>query len=183
MEEAAAALPERLTFVGGHPIAGSARGGLDAARAELFDGRPWMLVQGRAPADAMTKLTTFVEGLGGRPETVDADTHDRVFAWVSHLPQLAASALMHVVGEGVGREGLAWSGAGLADTTRLAASEPTIWRDIASSNRDNLTQALDALIAMLQELRQDPGDGAALNRIFSSAAEWRARLMQDKGQG
>jgi len=178
---AAAGLPDRLIFAGGHPMAGGADGGLSAARADLFDGRPWLLATADIPAAAGKRLMAFVEGLGARPVAVDAETHDRVLAYVSHLPQLAASALMDVVGAGVGEPGLAWSGRGLADTTRLAASEATIWRDIVSSNRDNVGEALDALIAALQALRGDLDSGAELERIFTSAARWRAALTVRTG--
>src|SRR5438128_2245601 len=83
------------------------------------------------------------------------DVLDRLMAFLSHLPQLTASALMQVVGDAVGHEGLALSGRGLADTTRLAASPADIWRDITATNADHIGPALDALIAVLQDLRRD----------------------------
>ena len=105
-----------------------------------------------------------------------AAAHDRLLAWLSHLPQLTASALMAVVGEGVGEGGLELAGRGLADTTRLAASPADIWRDICTSNADEIGPALDALIAVLQALRERLGDGATIDRAFAAANEWRARL-------
>src|SRR5215470_17265077 len=128
MAAAARDLPERFTFVGGHPLAGAARGGLEHARPDLFKGRPWLLT------GAHDKLRAFIEALGAIPRTTTADAHDRLVAFLSHLPQVAASALMQVVGEAVGEDGLTLAGRGLIDTTRLASSPAEIWRDIANTN-------------------------------------------------
>jgi prephenate dehydrogenase len=174
--EAARALPDRLTFIGGHPLAGAAVGGLQAARADLFQGRPWVLTPTQHGGDpALLKLGAFVEGLGARVEVLKPAAHDALLAHLSHLPQLAISALMHVIGERAGDEGLALSGRGLRDTTRLASSPPDIWRDIAATNRDYIAAALDELIAVLQRLRDDER-GDELQRIFESAARWKKAL-------
>ncbi len=181
---AARALPARFMFVGGHPLAGAAQGGLERARPDLFTGRPWLLTPpmsaGVAVSDSasasMDKLTAFVHALGAVPRIVDADAHDRLLAFLSHLPQLTASALMQVVGGAVGADGLALAGRGLADTTRLAASPADIWRDIAASNADQIGPALDALIAALQELRRDLPEGEELTATFEAAARWREKL-------
>jgi len=215
---AAAALPPRFTFVGGHPLAGAAHGGLDHARPDLFAGRPWLLTpaarpEGRAlhaddAADgrrgrplgrpepdsarhpdlredvgpqltvAVEKLSEFVRALGAEPRVVAPAAHDRLLAFLSHLPQLTASALMQVVGDAVGQDGLALAGRGLADTTRLASSPPDIWRDIAETNADEIGPALDALIAVLHDLRADLTDGDRLGDVFATAARWRASLKR-----
>jgi prephenate dehydrogenase len=85
---------------------------------------------------------------------------------------------MQVVGGAVGEEGLALAGRGLADTTRLASSPPDIWQDIAVTNADEIGPALDALIAVLQELRRDLADGDRLAEVFTAAARWRATLKR-----
>ena len=183
---AAAALPPRFTFIGGHPLAGAARGGLEHARPDLFVGRPWLLTttaaRGFEPGDgggpALAKLTDFVRALGAEPRVIGASAHDRVLAFLSHLPQLTASALMQVVGDAVGHEGLALAGRGLADTTRLASSPAGIWSDIAATNADEIGPALDALIALLQDLRRDLPDGDRLAEVFADAARWRATLRK-----
>jgi len=203
---AAASLPPRFTFIGGHPLAGAAQGGLEHARPDLFAGRPWLLTPdvltdgGTAEAapyddrrrtalpptgarafqasEALDKLTSFIAALGAEPRIVTAGAHDRLLAFLSHLPQLTASALMQVVGDAVGQEGLALAGRGLADTTRLAASPPDIWRDIAATNADEIGPALDALIALLQELRRDLPEGERLADVFTGAARWRATLKR-----
>ncbi len=107
---------------------------------------------------------------------MDVAAHDRLLAFLSHLPQLTASALMEVVGDAAGEEGLALSGRGLADTTRLASSPPEIWRDIAATNADEIGAALDALIDRLRELRADLTEGERLAEVFGAAARWRERL-------
>ena len=139
-------LPPRLTFIGGHPLGGAPHGGIDYARPDLFRARPWLFT----PMDdesgpALRRLQEFVTAFGSRPHVMTAKEHDRLLAYLSHLPQLTASTLMHVVGEASGPDGLSLTGSGLADTTRLASSPPTIWRDICSTNADEIRQALEAL--------------------------------------
>jgi prephenate dehydrogenase len=176
--EAARGLPARFRFIGGHPLGGAAKGGLEHARSDLFAGRPWLLTPTSEgdPGDAVEKLSSFIRALGAEPRLMDVATHDRLLAFLSHLPQLTASALMGVVGEAVGPDGLALSGKGLADTTRLASSPADIWRDIAATNADQIGPALDALIAVLQDLRRDLPNGDKLADVFSDAARWRSTL-------
>jgi prephenate dehydrogenase len=185
--EAAGGLPPRFTFVGGHPLAGAAQGGLEHARPDLFAGRPWLLTlagyertrpttDDAGPAEA--KLVEFVQALGAVPRMMEVQEHDRLLAFLSHLPQLTASALMQVVGDAVGQEGLALAGRGLADTTRLASSPPDIWRDIAATNADEIGPALDELIARLQDLRRDLPDGERLADVFTDAARWRSGIKK-----
>jgi prephenate dehydrogenase len=178
MLQAARTLPDTLSFVGGHQVAGAARAGAAAARADLFRGRPWVLTPGE-PTRALAHVelvASFVAALGAEPRVIDADTHDRVIAFLSHLPQLTASALMHVVGLAVGPEHLSLAGGGLTDTTRLAASPPEIWRDICATNDDAIGPAIDALIETLQRLRADLPHGTAIADVFESAARWRAAI-------
>ena len=175
--EAAHHLPPRFSFVGGHPLGGAARGGLQHARADLFAGRPWLLTpEGDGTGAAVEKLSTFVRGLGSVPHILSPAAHDRLLAFLSHLPQLTASALMQVVGDAVGEPGLALAGRGLVDTTRLASSPAEIWRDIAATNADEIGPALDALIHVLQSLRRDLPIGDQLDEIFGDANRWREHL-------
>ncbi len=177
--ERARALPQRLTFVGGHPLGGAPRSGIDYARADLFKGRPWLFT----PTDdttgsALERLDSFVRALGAEPHVMSPVEHDRLLAYLSHMPQLVASSLMHVVGESAGAKGLALSGRGLADTTRLASSPATIWRDICSTNSDELRVALDALIAELESLRDSLDEDVEIDRVFDSAVTWRTALAK-----
>jgi prephenate dehydrogenase len=208
--KAARQLPARFTFIGGHPLGGAAKGGLEHARPDLFAGRPWLLTPDggdvhRSSADvapddparverppgleradvteaqasaALEQLSAFIRALGSEPRTLTPDAHDRLMAFLSHLPQIAASALMQVVGDAVGPEGLALAGRGLADTTRLAGSPSDIWRDIAATNADQVGPALDELIALLKNLRRDLPDGDRLTDVFSHASRLRDLLQK-----
>jgi prephenate dehydrogenase len=175
--QAAGGLAHRIRFVGGHPLAGAAASGLDAARPDLFAGRPWLLTPvPDAAADDVERIERFVRDLEAAPQRMNAAEHDRLLAYLSHLPQLAVSALMHVVGEQSGEAALALAGRGLRDTTRLASSPAHIWKEIAASNAEELAAALDALIAVLQQLRSDLPETGNLEQIFDSAARWKDRL-------
>jgi len=171
-----------LTFVGGHPIAGAAHGGIMHARTDLFRGRPWLFTpDATTPAAAMEKLSGFVRGFGAETATIDPAEHDRVMAYISHLPQLASSALMRVAGENVGAPGFALSGAGLADTTRLASSPASMWTEILQSNADHVRAALDAFIGDLQILRDRLTSPEASGEWLEAGARWRAELAASNG--
>jgi prephenate dehydrogenase len=177
---AARTLPPAVSFVGGHPLGGGERGGFAFARPDLFAGRPWIFTpDGDGTADAVERLSRFVTGLGAKPSVMSAEEHDRLMAFVSHLPQLAASALMDAVGSAAQGDGLRMAGRGLVDTTRLASSPADVWRDICLTNADAIEVALDCLIQRLTQLRGDVRRGDAVEAIFSAAAKWRAELMKD----
>lgn len=177
--QAAAALPPGTRFVAGHPIAGAAVGGFQNARADLFRQRPWLFTPTPSTdREVVLSLERFAAALGSTPGVMTLDQHDRVFAFVSHLPQLAVSALMAVAGSAVGADGLALSGRGLLDSTRLASSPADIWRDVAAVNADQIGPALDAPIAVLQDLRTDLTQGTRLTEVFEQAARWRDELVR-----
>jgi len=178
---AARALPPSTIFVGGHPLGGGERGGFAFARPDLFAGRPWIFTpDGDGSADAVDRLSRLVAGLGARPSILGADEHDRLMAFVSHLPQLTASALMDTVGSAVHGEGLRMAGRGLVDTTRLASSPADVWRDICLTNADAIGDALDCLIQRLTQLRGDLNRGEAIEAIFNAAAKWRSELIKER---
>ncbi len=172
-------LPARLAFVGGHPLAGAPVGGIDYARADLFKGRPWLFTPSDdSTGEALERLELFVQALGAEAHVISPGEHDRLLAYLSHVPQLTVSALMHVVGESAGASGLSLTGQGLADTTRLASSPATIWRDICSTNGEEIRSALNALISELETLRDGLDDASKINRVFDSAVTWRAVLAE-----
>jgi len=172
-------LPRPAVFVGGHPIGGAERGGFGFARPNLFVGRPWIFTpDDDADRSTVERLFAFARGLGAEPTTLDAERHDRVMAYVSHLPQLAATALMQVAGTGADAAGLKLAGRGLLDTTRLASSPASVWRDICTSNADLITQALDDLIEALTALRADLNGTSTLDALFADAARWRSELLK-----
>jgi prephenate dehydrogenase len=184
---AASHLPPRLRFLGGHPLAGAATGGFASARADLFRGRPWIFTPTDNQQQAvLERLTAFVTQFGAVPKEMDAVAHDRLMAYISHLPQLAVSTLMQVVGERAGREGLRLAGSGLRDTTRLASSPAGTWRDVTATNVDALGAAIDDLTLALQRLKTDLTDGQELERVFDRAASWKRTLdgsdEEDRGE-
>jgi prephenate dehydrogenase len=168
----AATLPR---FVGGHPMAGSDRSGPDAARADLFDAKPWFLI-GQAPA--AFEAGTFVRQLGATPIFMndDGSEHDRVMAAVSHLPQVVATALMARVGETIGRDGLAHAGTGLRDTTRLAASQASVWESVLATNADALRPLLQQLAHDLEHIAGQLDDPSAIRKLFGLANMYRKDL-------
>ena len=178
--EAAAALPDHVTFVGGHPLGGGARGGFEFATASLFARRPWIFTPVKNSTDAVGKLSAFVTGLGAAPTTMTAAEHDRLMSLISHLPQLAATALMEVVGRAATGSGLKMAGQGLVDTTRLASSPADVWRDICVTNADEIRSALDLLIERLSEMRTDLERAEVIDAVFNDAAHWRAESMKGR---
>jgi prephenate dehydrogenase len=178
---AAQAIAGDVTFVGGHPLGGGARGGFEFATAGIFSRRPWIFTPDQAtPANATSRLFAFARGLGAVPSTMPAADHDRLLAFLSHLPQLTVSALMQVVGSAAGEKGLTLAGQGLVDSTRLASSPASVWRDVCATNADAVGEALDLLIERLTELRADLEHGGAIDAIFEEAGHWRAELMKNR---
>ena len=178
----AAAEAVALRFVGGHPIAGAVQSGCGHARADLFDGHSWILTPRAHHAPQLESLEGFVRGLGGVPHVMTPELHDRYLAIISHLPQFASSALMHVVGKTGGDMALELAGPGLADSTRLAGSAAGIWKDIAATNEDALRAALDELIRALEHLRDGLTDGTVIESTFASARRWRDALLRARGE-
>ncbi len=177
--QAAQALPRPGIFVGGHPIGGAERGGFAFARPSLFENRPWIFTPVETTSsDALDRVSRLVQGFGARPVTIEAADHDRLMAFLSHLPQLTASALMQVAGTGATADGLSLAGRGLIDTTRLASSPASVWRDICAANADAVGEALDRLIEQLTLLRAGLRSGDAIDTLFEDASRWRAELMK-----
>ncbi|MCC6162409.1 MAG: prephenate dehydrogenase/arogenate dehydrogenase family protein [Acidobacteria bacterium] len=169
-----------MAFLGGHPMAGGTHSGFAHADAGLFLGRPWILTpdpeSARGPlaeGEALARLTQMVVGIGARPVVMGADEHDRVMAYVSHLPQVVSSTLMAVTGKAVTTDGLQFAGPGLADTTRLAGSTPALWLDILATNAAHVGQALDALHAALPTSEMLYGDAGAMQPVLQDGRRWR----------
>ncbi|MGD9902290.1 MAG: prephenate dehydrogenase [Vicinamibacterales bacterium] len=163
-------------FVGGHPMAGASASGPALATATLFDGRPWFVEAGDAPADAVAQVVTLVEACGGRPVPVEPDAHDALVAAISHLPQLVSSVLMSVVHDAAGPAGLGCAAGGLRDTTRLAASAASMWTPILDANRDHLAPLVAELARRLAAAGETLGDRAAMTRLFADANRHRRDL-------
>ncbi len=161
-------------FVPGHPIAGAEHSGVKAARADLYTNRQVILTPlDENPAASVERIAALWRATGARVATMNPETHDRVFAAVSHLPHLAAFAL---VDELAARDNaelyFEYAGSGFRDFTRIAASHPEMWRDIALANREPLQQELTAYIEALEQLRRRlaEADGSALEALFARAS-------------
>jgi cyclohexadieny/prephenate dehydrogenase len=180
------ALPEAI-IIPGHPIAGTENSGPEAGFATLFRGR-WCILtpDGRAPAEAVESLTAFWSSLGARVEIMDAYQHDLTLAVTSHLPHLIAYTIVGTarelenVTEG---EVIKYSAGGFRDFTRIAASNPTMWRDIFLSNKDAVLDILHRFLGDLSSLEEAirANDGAALFDWFSRTRDIR-RAIIDQGQ-
>lgn len=140
-------------FVGGHPMAGKEQRGAEAASANLFVGRPWVLTSfGDHPLEV--EFRQWIEKIGARLVIIDAATHDKLVAWSSHLPQLASTALGAALYDHQ-PDAATVGGPGLTDMTRLAMSSYDLWRDILETNQKEVAAALDAYIGTLQSLRDN----------------------------
>ncbi len=164
-------------FVPGHPIAGAEKSGASAAQAELYDGRNVILtpLAENAP-DTVEAVAALWRACGAQVMDMTAVEHDRVFAAVSHLPHLAAFALVdELAGRPEAELYFRHAGSGFRDFTRIAGSSPEMWRDIALANREALVGELDAYIARLSRLRKAlaTGDGATLFDSFVRASQAR----------
>jgi prephenate dehydrogenase len=164
-------------FLGGHPLAGKETGGIEAADASLFRGSRYALMGEPGGTDERAlRFLELLRAIGAEPVWLDAAAHDRAVAVISGLPQLLAVALAGVVEKSRNDSGLllALAGPGLRDALRLAGSPYDVWRDICLSNRENLSDALAALIQSLEQVRAelaDPALGerfACANRLYNS---------------
>ena len=185
IEAARTALGARFAdFVPGHPIAGSEQSGPGAARADLYRGKRVVLTpQADTRADAVATVRLLWEAAGAQVESLDAAQHDRIFAAVSHLPHLAAFALVDELAQREdGDTFFRFAASGFRDFTRIAGSSPEMWRDIALANREALLTELDAYVTALQALRSavSDEDAEALLAIFSRAREARNNWAHKK---
>ena len=182
-----AALPERVAVVPAHPVAGTERSGPDAGFATLFEGR-WCILTPPAGADdyAVERVRAFWTRLGASVEVMEARHHDLVLAVTSHIPHLIAYSIVGTASdlEGVTKsEVIKYSAGGFRDFTRIAASDPVMWRDVFLSNKDAVLEVLqrfsEDLTALQRAIRW--GDGAFLEALFTRTRAVR-RTIIDAGQ-
>lgn len=179
MNAAATVLPPGVAFIGSHPMAGSDRAGLSHARAGLYRGATWALCIPSGAEEAAVRLSVLVDAIGARPLAIDPETHDDIVAMTSHLPHVAACAIANLVLGSVYDElVLPFIAGGFRDTTRIAAADPTMWRDIMLTNRDRVIAALDTLLTALSHWRTAiaTGDGPLLDALLATAHDRRERL-------
>ncbi|MFN0087425.1 MAG: prephenate dehydrogenase [Blastocatellia bacterium] len=180
-------LPAGVHFIGGHPMAGSENTGVEYARADLFDRATYALMVDReTDAPASQRFQALIESIGARVVLTDPASHDAAAALISHLPQLTASALGALLGAGqdgrVAQRDLAQrlAASGWRDMTRLAGSSWSVWRDICVTNQPNIANALGALIADLQSLK-DAVDARDFNRVRELFDDANASVAEHRG--
>ncbi|MGH9651790.1 MAG: prephenate dehydrogenase, partial [Terriglobales bacterium] len=166
-------------FLGGHPMAGKEHSGIEHADAELFQGAPWIFTPqpGQNVGQGLCgEFLELVKRVGAKPVLLDAERHDRLCAWVSHLPQMVATALAAAIEEEFGDDSelQAVSGRALSDMTRLAASPYAMWRDIALTNTANIEAALAKLEQKLAHIRENLKT-AELREEFEKATKFHHR--------
>ena len=169
-------------FLGGHPLAGKERSGLDNASARLFEGARYVLTPllPNHLDDARVKaFSALIETVGAKPFVTEASTHDRAVAFLSHLPQLVSSGLASMIAEQGAEDFLPLdlAASGFRDVTRLAESPYGVWRDICLTNIENIQSALDALIEKLEAMKLHLSD-RELERDFIKAFKLREKLRE-----
>jgi len=174
-------LPEGVYFIGGHPMTGSEKSGVLAADPFLFQNAIYVLCPaGTVPKERVCEFSEFIGGIGARVIILDAALHDRIAAAVSHLPQMAAVALVNMVGKLSNGTApyLQLAAGGFRDMTRIASSPFTMWDDICRTNVDAIREAMDMFIGHLAALRDRIGT-QALAEDFEVANVTRANIPKD----
>jgi len=164
-------MPEGTFFVGGHPIAGSARSGIDTADAELFKGARCIITPTEnTDRQALETVTAVWETIGSHVILINPEEHDKIYASVSHLPHLIAYVIMNTVAD-IDSSFLNFSGQGFVDTTRIASSSPELWRDICLLNKDNLLESVEIFKKNLDRVSQylRAYDSESLEKDFQKA--------------
>ncbi len=182
--DVAPVIPEGVHFVPAHPLAGTEHSGPESGFATLFDNR-WCLIvppEGSEP-EAVETLSRFWRGLGSNVDVMDADHHDLVLAVTSHCPHLIAYTMVGVADDlrrVTDSEVIKYSAAGFRDFTRIAASDPTMWRDVFLTNKDATLEILgrftEELFALQRAIRQ--GDGALLHEYFTRTRAIRRGIIE-----
>jgi cyclohexadieny/prephenate dehydrogenase len=183
IEAVAPHVPEGVHFVPAHPLAGTEYSGPRSGFATLFDNRWCILVPERADAGAVGRLRALWEGMGANVDQMDADHHDLVLAVVSHTPHLIAYTMVGVADHlrrVSNSEVIKYSASGFRDFTRIAASDPTMWRDVFLTNRDATLDVLgrftEELFVLQRAIRM--GDGDHLHAYFTRTRAIRKSIVE-----
>jgi prephenate dehydrogenase len=175
-------MPEGTFFVGGHPIAGTEHSGVEASFATLYQGKRCILTPTeKTDPGALAKVIEIWKLAGSSVPLMDPVQHDRVVAAISHLPHMVAYSLVNAVDgyDRFGGELLSFSAGGFRDFTRIASSDPVMWRDIALTNRDAILETMDFFAGYLAKLRSmvETGDSGALESFFLNSKQKRDAIL------
>ena len=177
-------LPPGVHFIPGHPVAGTEHSGPETGFAELFEGR-WCILTPVAGADpaALDKLKALWRAAGSKVVTMDPEHHDKVLAIVSHLPHLIAYTIVDTatnLGKDLQSEVIEFSASGFRDFTRIAASDPVMWRDVFLANREAVLEMLqrftEDLTALQRAIRR--GEGDKLQELFTRTRAIRRAIIE-----
>lgn len=167
-------------FLPSHPMAGREVGGAESARADLFQGRPWIIDSRGVRTELLEAGREIIEICGAHLIDMPAAEHDRAVALVSHLPQIMSSALAATL-EGAPAQWLDLAGTGLRDTTRIAGSNPVLWREILVANQEALTPLLDAVIEDLKNLQLSLSSQNEVEEFIKSGNRGRSMIPGKHG--
>jgi len=179
-------LPPYVHFIAGHPVAGTEHSGPESGFAELFEGR-WCILtpESGTDPDALAKLTRLWEATGSKVVTMDPEHHDKVLAIVSHLPHLIAYTIVDTatnLERDLQSEVIEFSASGFRDFTRIAASDPVMWRDVFLANREAVLEMLqrftEDLTALQRAIRH--GEGDKLQELFTRTRAIRRAIIEAK---
>ena len=172
-QSAAEALGDRSgIFVPCHPIAGREHSGVNAATKSLFKDKRVIICGAGCSGEALGLVKGIWESCGAKVNTMDVETHDRVFGAVSHLPHLLAYSLVGLLGHEKNKDlYLSYAASGFEDFTRIASSDPDMWRDVCLTNRENLLGEIEKYVDVLSSLKTavDEGDGESMRKFFHDA--------------
>ncbi|EOP72573.1 prephenate dehydrogenase [Bacillus cereus VDM006] len=181
MNEAESLLPEEVSFIGGHPMAGSHKTGVESAKAHLFENAFYILTpMSHVSNDRVEQLKEWLKGTGSHFLVLNTEEHDYVTGIVSHFPHLIAAGLVKQVEKHAGENPLIHqlAAGGFKDITRIASSSPKMWSDIVKQNRNHLLQLLEEWMLEMKELHKTVANGDAdeLQNYFANAKEYRDSL-------
>src|SRR5436190_3419983 len=186
--EVIAALGSDTRFIGGHPLAGAETSGVENARDDLFEGARWYLTPTQRTGGLLyDRVQRAVSEIGARPQAIEAETHDRLMATISHLPHVLANVLVTQAATALSEEAehLPEVGPSFRDATRVAGANPAIWGDIFAGNREAVASEIDAAIARLTEAAEllRSGDRAAVGTWHEQAGQRRRELIETEIAG
>lgn len=187
MDAAKKLVPKDIIFVGGHPMAGSEKSGVEAAQPFLFQNAVYVLSPLRNyPQETMLPLLEAIDQLGARILFMDAAKHDKIAAATSHLPQLLAVELVSLLNTLSKRDENfnVLAAGGFRDMTRIASSDFAVWKDVVATNKENIVDIIDAFVRKLSSMRDFVGDGKTreLEREFEDARYGRSQIRRE-GKG
>ena len=181
VEQVEQRIPPSVFFIGGHPIAGTENSGFESSVGGLFKNRPCVLTPtDKTDQHALEKVKKFWQAVGAHVVLMDIITHDMIFAGISHLPHMVAFSLVNAVTdmENFEKQILQYSAGGFRDFTRIAASDPVMWRDIALMNKDHILNAINFFEKSLAQLKHSiaAGDAPLIEQFFKKSHDTRRAI-------